>query len=171
MTESEYLALEQRMREAGAVSVGSAELAGSPPYVKPKAAKIEKPTPIEGPLSVLLTLYGHCPSKKNLWQRGTAGKMFLDADTRKQIDTLTLQAQFGWKFGGPVEHPELTIQFFVCGAKRDRDGMLVTVLDCLQSAGVIVNDNLAHCNSRLILEPAVFVSEADERVEILVETK
>ena len=137
----------------------------------PKVTAPERPQPVTGSVDVRLVLHGHCPVKKNAWQRGTTGKMFLDSTVTKQIEALTLQILFQWGNVGPVEHPELTFSFFVHHARRDRDGMLTTVLDCLQAAGVLVNDNLAHANGRLSLEPAVFVDAADERVEIVVEKK
>lgn len=127
-----------------------------------------KPEPFAGPVDVTLNLWGHCPSKKNLWKPGLNGQMFLDSDVKQQIDLLTMQALHGWRIEGPVDHPELTIKFFVNAQRRDRDGMFVTVLDCLQSAGVMVNDNLAHNNARTVLEPAEFVGLSDERVEIRV---
>ena len=97
--------------------------------------------------------------------------MILPPEVKRQIEALTLQAMFQWKLGAPIEHPDLTVRFFVHHARRDRDGMFVTVLDCLQAAGVLVNDNLAHNNGRTVLEPCVFVEATDERVEILVEKK
>lgn len=124
---------------------------------------------LDGPINITLVLYGHCPSKKNLWRRGTAGKMFLDSDVKKQIDTLTTQALFQWKSLFPVEHPDITVKLYVNAARRDRDGLLTTILDCLQAAGVIVNDNLAHNNGRMVIEAAEFVDINDERVEIQLE--
>lgn len=97
--------------------------------------------------------------------------MYLDSDVKQQIDTLTTQALFHWKQPGPVEHPALTVTFFVAAARQDQDGQYTTILDCLQAAGVLVNDNWARNNGRKILEPCVFVSESEERVEILVEKK
>ncbi len=121
--------------------------------------------------------------------------MYLDTDIKEQIDGLTTQALFQWPHLFSVEHPEITVQFFVAGkgtrkglrkhptdtkkmvefslasGNRDRDGMLVTVLDCLQAAGILVNDDIEHCNARMILEPCEFVSAADERVEIRLEKK
>ncbi len=122
---------------------------------------------VEGPMKATLTLYGHCPSKKNLWERGTSGKMFLNSETKKQIDTLTTQALFQWKLHGPVEHPEITSTFFVCAQRQDEDGMYTTILDCLQAAGVLLNDNIAHNNGRKIHEPCVMVSPENERAEII----
>lgn len=130
----------------------------------------KRPEPVAGPLSVLLTLHGHCPSKKNGW-RMAGERMIIPTEMKNQIEALTLQAMFQWKLGAPVEHPDVTVQFFVSAARQDEDGMWTTVLDCLQKAGVLVNDNIAHFNGRKIHEPCQFVSQNDERVEILVEKK
>ena len=127
-----------------------------------------KPAALESPVSTSLVLWGKCPAKKNLWSRGKGGHTFLNAEVKAQIDALTHQARLQWGVRGPVEHPELTLTFYVHHARRDRDGMFTTVLDCLQEAGVLVNDNLAHNNGRTILEPCRFVDEAEERVEILI---
>lgn len=127
-----------------------------------------KPKPVEGPLEVRMTLWGHCPSKKNLWSPRASGGMRLIPEVRAQIDILTTQALFQWKSSGPVEHPELTVTFFVAAARQDQDGQYTTILDCLQSAGVLVNDNWARNNGRKILEPCEFVELKDERVDILV---
>ena len=143
----------------------------APRHRTPKVPVPEVTKPVTGPVDVRLILHGHCPAKKNQWERGVSGEMFLNSEVVKQIETLTLQAMFQWPHKAPVEHPELTFSFFVHHARRDRDGMLTTLLDCLQAAGVLVNDNLAHANGRLIMEAAVFVDAADERVEIVVEKK
>jgi Holliday junction resolvase RusA-like endonuclease len=66
----------------------------------------------------------------------------------------------------PVESPDMSFTFFVSAARRDRDGMLTTALDCLQEAGILVNDNIKRNNGRTVLEPCQFVSAAKERVEI-----
>ncbi len=132
------------------------------------AAKIQKkpkPGTFEGPVDVTLILWGHCPSKKNLWAPSATGGMFLDPEVKNRIAVLTTQILFQWKYP-PVEHPDITMKFFVKDQRRDRDGILVTIMDCLQSAGVLVNDNCAHCNGRLVLEPCQIVEEPDERVEI-----
>lgn len=139
----------------------------------PRVPVPEAPTPVEGPVDTLLILWGHCPSKKNLWRRGKAGVMYLDTEVKKQIEALTLQAMLKWgsEHKGPVEHPDLTVTFIVSAQRQDQDGMYTTVLDCLQDAGVIVNDNIAHFNGRKILEPCQIYEQADERVEILLVKK
>lgn len=135
--------------------------------------KPKRPEPVSGPLSVLLVLHGHCPGKKNGWRSTGDGKMFIPAEMKSQIGILTTQALFQWAAAlssrfGPVEHPDVTVRFFVSAARQDEDGMWTTVLDCLQKAGVIVNDNIKHFNGRKVHEPCVFVAAADERVEILI---
>ena len=148
-------------------------LSGSPEVASVRATasqvKLPKVQPIDGPVSETIVLWGHCPSKKNLWERRQAGRMVLPPEVKQQIEVITQQALFAWKHSGPVEHPDLTFRFFVNAARRDRDGMFTTVLDCLQSAGILGNDNLAHNNGRTVLEPVCFVAPADERVEILIE--
>lgn len=125
----------------------------------------------DGPLDVTLVLYGHCPSKKNAWERGGTGKMFIPKEVADQIAALTIQAVFQWPKLFPVEHPNVTVRFFVCAARQDEDGMWTTILDCLQKAGVILNDNIARFNGRKVHEPCEFVDAADERVEIRLEKK
>jgi hypothetical protein len=137
------------------------------------SGRLRKPAvqTFDGPVDLVLTLHGHCPSKKNLWSPTASGGFRLLPEVKAKIDALTTQALFAWGLRGPVEHPELTIQFYVNHKNRDRDGMFTTILDCLQAAGVLVNDNLAHNNSRTVLEPAEFVSSSEERVDIRVVKK
>lgn len=138
----------------------------------PAEHRVGKPSldsvkPVEGPLSVTMVLHGHCPSKKNGW-RIAGGKMIIPTEMKAQIEVLTQQAMFAWRYPSPVEHPDVTVRFFVSAAREDEDGMWTTVLDCLQKAGVLMNDNIAHFNGRKVHEPCEFVAEADERVEILI---
>jgi Holliday junction resolvase RusA-like endonuclease len=117
------------------------------------------------PVQTKLSLRGPCPAKKNLWRSNGKGAMFLDATIKAQIDSLTIQARSQWH-RPPVESPEMEFTFFVAAARRDRDGMLTTVLDCLQDAGVLLNDNIAHNNGRTVLHPCRFVSAGKERVDV-----
>lgn len=127
---------------------------------------ISRPIPFEGSVVATLILYGHCPSKKNMWERRQAGRMVLPKEVKEQIAAITTQAMFQWKYPGPVEHPEIAMTFFVSAKRQDQDGMYTTILDCLQSAGVLVNDNIAHNNGRKVLEPCEIVGVNDERVVI-----
>lgn len=92
--------------------------------------------------------------------------MFLPAKVTLQIDSMTIQARSQWGKQAPVESPEISVTFYVARANKDQDGMYTTLLDCLQKAGVLVNDNIAHNNGRKVLHPCQFVSAGKERCEI-----
>lgn len=156
MTGKEFQELSDRINSIAGTSVAQP--------AKPRQRV--RPEPVSGPLNISMVLWGHCPSKKNLWRVGSNGQMFLDAEVKAQIDTLTTQAMFKWNQSGPVVHPELAITFVVAAERQDQDGMYTTILDCLQAAGVLVNDNIKHNNGRKILEPCQIFKDADERVEI-----
>jgi Holliday junction resolvase RusA-like endonuclease len=160
-----------------------AEVVQRKPRVKPNTAE-----PVSGPMEWSAKIYGHCPSKKNLWARGKAGIMFLPEEVKEKIATITTQLMFAWKYSGPVVHPDITIRFYVAEDRkslrkdfrnptkmiecsipkgnRDRDGMFTTLLDCMQAAGILVNDNIQNNNGTVVIEPCGFVKDEDERVEI-----
>ena len=132
-------------------------------YPRPKKIKAET---LSGPLDVTLVLWGHCPSKKSAYRVTESGRMISDAETKSQIGVLQTQAMLQWGQRGPVEHPEVTTTFYVRSGRSDEDGKYVTLMDVLQNAGVIVNDNIAHFNGRKVHEPCVIVPDGEERVEI-----
>lgn len=107
-------------------------------------------------------LLGPCPSKKNLLRVGK-GRLFRRKDVAAAIDSLTLQARAQW-CAPPVEHPTLCFRFYVPSLRSDRDNRLTTILDCLQAAGVLVNDNSKHANGVMTILPAVV--DKNERTEI-----
>ncbi len=92
--------------------------------------------------------------------------MFLDAEVKARLDSLTVQARAQWGGRAPVEHPDMDITFYLTSGRPDRDNRLSAILDCLQDAGVLANDNVARCNGCILIKPAVIVSERKERVEI-----
>ena len=95
--------------------------------------------------------------------------MFLDQGTRSEIDWLTLQARQQWKHR-TVEHPNVSVRFYVRSARPDRDNKLTTILDCLQAAGVIKSDNIERFNGMVVIEPAVVVSDKSrEKTEVYIE--
>lgn len=100
-----------------------------------------------------MVLQGHCPSKKNLYRRSRDGRLFLDHEVKAQIDALIVQAQNKWKRRS-MKDPEIDVEFHVRDARGDRDNKLVTLMDVLQKAGVIANDNIAQCNGTVVLLPA-----------------
>lgn len=114
------------------------------------------------PQGTILTLLGPVPSKKNLWKHGR-GHSYIPEEVTEQINSLTLQAKSQWR-RKPVEHPNITIQFYVTSRRQDRDNMVTTILDCLTKGGVLVNDNIARCNGMLSVVPAVVVKQYERTV-------
>lgn len=102
-----------------------------------------------------LVLKGHVPAKKNLWKRGRGGRVYLNREAQDQIDYLTLQAQQKWSGKQPLIHPDFSIQFYVRDQRGDRDNKQSTLMDVLQKAGVLLNDNIKQCNGKITLLPAV----------------
>jgi hypothetical protein len=62
-----------------------------------------------------------------------------------------------------LEHPDITIRMQTSTKRSDRDGALTTILDLLVWYGVLHDDNIAHCNGRIVLEPVTY-SACDETV-------
>lgn len=118
------------------------------------------------PVEAKLVLRGPCPSKKNLYRRSRDGRLFLDTEVKARLDSLTIQARAQWGAQAPVKHPEMKVTFFFGSGRPDRDNRLSAVLDCLQEAGVIPNDNAKQFNGTLTLAPAQFVSAGKEKVEV-----
>jgi Holliday junction resolvase RusA-like endonuclease len=118
---------------------------------------------------VTLELFGHVPSKKNQWRPRKGGGIRLDRRAKAPIEFLIAQAQFGWRMitkGAPLEHPKLTVQFFVRDQRADRDNKLSTLLDVLQEAGVLVDDNIRRCNGVITLLPAIVREKEGVTIEI-----
>lgn len=103
---------------------------------------------------IRLELRGTVPNKKNLWQPRKGGGMFLDAAIKAQINALIVQARKQWR-RPPIEHPDMDIEFFVLNGRSDRDNKLGCLLDVLQEAGVLVNDNVSRSNGVMVVWPAV----------------
>jgi Holliday junction resolvase RusA-like endonuclease len=122
---------------------------------------------------VTLTLRGHVPSKKNNWRPRAGGGIRTDKDTKEFIQALTDEAWIEWrKLHAPeeppmLEHPSMMVCFYVRDRRSDRDNKLSTLLDVLQKAGVIRNDNVKWFNAELRLMPAIVASEEKVVVEFL----
>lgn len=118
-----------------------------------------------------ITLFGHVPAKKNRWGPRRGGGIMLAKDAAADIEALELQARIAWNNGGlphgPLECPALRITLHVRNRGADRDNKLATILDVLQKAGILRNDNIAHCNGRLILEPAVCVGTDGREMTVI----
>lgn len=112
------------------------------------------------PVLFCIELLGIIPPKKSLYRIGRKG-LFLNKEIAAIIDDLKRQATKTWAIigsGGALVHPSISVKFSVPSSKSaswDRDGALVTILDVLQGAGVLVNDNVKWCNGRITIHEAV----------------
>lgn len=114
---------------------------------------------------MIITLRGPIPSKKSLYRRGKNGGLFLDRAVVKTIDGLIIQAKAAWH-RPPIKHPHLSFELLVTSRRQDRDNILLTLMDVLVKAGVLVNDNIASCNGSVVLLPARVGSEEGARIEV-----
>jgi len=104
-----------------------------------------------GPRTIILE--GTCPSKKNLYRRAKNGRMYLSADVKAQLDSLSWQA-LTQRPRHPLIHPNMEVEFHVASERGDRDGKLASLLDCLQQAEIIKNDNIKQFNGTVTILPA-----------------
>lgn len=112
-----------------------------------------------------LTLLGHVPSKKNRYRANGKGGLFIDKRIAAQLVPLQLQAQGAWKHG-PLKNPGITVTFHTSNDAQDRDGMLVSLMDLLQDAGVLINDNIRVSNGPVLINPAVLCKPGEEKTEL-----
>ena len=118
--------------------------------------------------SKILTVKGHCYSKKNhrpIFRAGRRGRPFLGkTNTLKQYENVALlqiKAQWGsWPALSSWVEVVLVIRF--AGPTPDAFGPSETIFDCLQAAGVVKNDSLL-CPQAVIRER---VKKGQEEVEI-----
>lgn len=92
---------------------------------------------------------GPIPSKKNNMRRSRNGGMFHDRDTATLVATLTAQLRAQWR-GAPVSRKVLGFRLRVADNRGDSDNKVTTLLDCMQAAGVLRNDNTAHLRRWLV---------------------
>lgn len=111
-----------------------------------------------------LTLHGPVPSKKNLLRVRRGGGLYRDGSVYAAIEALTTQAGMQWGHRTALEHPKMSVRFFVRSRRSDRDNRLTTILDCLQLAGVIQQDNIAHFNGEVTILPAILSKEKEMTV-------
>lgn len=113
-----------------------------------------------------LTLRGPVPAKKNQWAPKAGGGMFLNREAAATIDSLIVQARVQWrKFKAePLTRAVVHCTFFIDNGRADGDNRQTTILDVLQKAGVIQNDNakrLPGASFRCVIQPG-----CDERTEV-----
>ncbi len=120
------------------------------------------------PAPFAIALLGHMPAKKNNWTPRKGGGIFLDKASQAEINGLIIQATSIARNWGvhKLEHPRLRITFYVRDRRGDRDNKLSTLLDVLQKAGIIANDNVRRFNGEVTLMPAVVDKNEKTVVEI-----
>lgn len=101
-----------------------------------------------------LNLQGAIPSKKSLYLRRRGGGLYLDRKVKAQLDSIQAQMQAQWGGRTPAKHAPMQFRFTVTNINQDRDGILTTLLDLMQKAGVIERDSIAQCNGTIIILPA-----------------
>ena len=104
-----------------------------------------------------LTLYGITKSKKNSYSPRKGG-MYRGTDLKAELDELEKQVP-GELRDLNLEHPDMFFKFKSRSAKRDRDGLLSTILDVLVTCKVITDDRIARCNGTITLAPAEVCDE------------
>ncbi len=87
-----------------------------------------------------LTLRGPVPAKKNQWAPKAGGGMFLNREAAASIDSLIVQARAQWR-REPLKRAVVHCTFTIANGRADGDNRQTTILDVLQKAGVILNDN------------------------------
>ena len=114
--------------------------------LKAKVSQIRNPIPSpdsEQPVRYVLSFPGHCPAKKSLYRRRRGGGLFLDDEVRGQISRLEWAAREQWGDRPPLNFcDDIVGHFYVLHYKADLDGKWATILDVLQKARVIRNDNM-----------------------------
>ena len=111
-----------------------------------------------------LTLIGKVPSKKNRYTPNKDGKGFhKDNRLQTELDRLAMQV--------PGECRDLrlispSIDFYqtYTKANSDRDNCAQCILDILVGMGTLVDDNIAQCNGRITIHPAVRGEQDSVRV-------
>lgn len=117
---------------------------------------------------VTITIRADTPSKKNRYRVNKGGGLRVDRSAALIIEDMVMQAKLAAFEEGlwDLEHPNIRVEFHVSSRRADRDNLWVTLSDVLQKAGILVNDNVAHCNGTVVIAPAVVVKKGQEQVVI-----
>lgn len=109
-----------------------------------------------------IKIRGAVPNKKDslrprdsYFRRDKRKGMVYDEAVMDGISSVVIQVRHAWRNRKPLEHPRISVQFTFPHKRRDRDGRLATILDALKVAGVVADDNVAHCNGEITILPAI----------------
>jgi hypothetical protein len=101
----------------------------------------------------VLVVRGYVPPKKNQYRSGKGG-FYLPQDVKERLDLIEAQIRKQWGRRPAVRHPNMCFELTLRSTRSDRDNTVQTLLDCMQRAGVIENDNVGHCNGWILIAPA-----------------
>lgn len=96
------------------------------------------------PIHYTFIVLGEIPVKKNNYRVSYSGGVYTDRDVKDTIDDITNQLAYARKRPKPSldKEFEMKVDIFTSNPRKDLDGMVTTLLDCLQKAEIIKNDNL-----------------------------
>ncbi len=117
--------------------------------------------------TITILLRGDLPAKKNRIKavRGRVGHY--DSKTAATIQNLILQARTQWGARESVpQRTDLKIILWLANWRKDRDGIITTLLDVLVQARVIADDSCNGLNGWMVVAPALKCDLRDERAEI-----
>jgi len=100
-------------------------------------------------------LFGDIPSKKNRYSP-TKGGMHKGKELKEELDALEEQIP-GDMRDLCLQHPDIVVEFAVKNRRKDRDGMLATLLDVLVACKVITDDSINSCNGTVLILPAKLI--------------
>lgn len=89
-----------------------------------------------------LTIRGDIPVKKNTQRIGRHGGIYKNPEVTAYEELLGWEARL--KRLEPIEGPFAFSGTFHIRGPKDLDGVVTTILDCLQKAGLIENDKYLH---------------------------
>jgi Holliday junction resolvase RusA-like endonuclease len=119
------------------------------------------------PTDITLLLRGDLVSKKNRIRTARGKGGHYDRKTADTIQNLILQARTQWGARCEVgRFTNITLKLWLHNWRKDRDGILTTLLDVLKQARVIHDDSCLRLNGWIYVAPAEACELRDERVEI-----
>ena len=90
--------------------------------------------------NIYIELTGRVVSKKNLWKPSRYGGIYPDRKINEFINSAYVEIKQQLGSFKPIEEPVAIDICFMCDDRNDLDGMLTTVLDLCENAGIVKND-------------------------------
>ena len=90
--------------------------------------------------NIYIELTGRVVSKKNLWKPSRYGGIYPDRKINEFINSAYVEIKQQLGSFKPIEGPVAIDICFMCDDRNDLDGMLTTILDLCENAGIVKND-------------------------------